>query len=143
MTVSPQTVSVFPGDDAMIEVSFAPPRSAKTVQGETSFAVRVMYREDTEGSTVEEGTVRGGGFSSLVAELVPRTARGSRSARTKLAVDSPGNAPVTVQFSGMDEEGELRFGFGTRMLTVEGGTTRYVPLKLRPRRRRTPTGSPH
>ncbi|GEC09561.1 hypothetical protein SSP24_72160 [Streptomyces spinoverrucosus] len=135
VTVSPQTVSVFPGDDATVEVSFAPPRSAKTVRGETSFAVRVMSREDTDGSAVEEGTVRVGGFCEVVAELVPRTARGSRRGRTKLAVDNLGNTPVTVQFSGVDEEGELKFGFGTRVLTVEGGTTRFVPLKLRPRRR--------
>ncbi|WP_405497630.1 hypothetical protein [Streptomyces sp. NBC_00096] len=133
--VEPETVNVFPGDDAVVMVTFAPPRSAEIPCGKKAFALRIMAQEDTEGSVIEEGTVEVGGFSEVAAELVPRTVRGARTARTKLAVDNLGNGPVTVQFTGKDESGAVDFRFKPVQTVVAGGTTQLIPLRMRMKRR--------
>ncbi|MFK0238368.1 COG1470 family protein [Streptomyces vinaceus] len=135
ISVEPASVNVFPGEDAVAQVVFRPPRSATVPGGTKTYAVRVMAQEDTEGSTVQEGSVEVGTYSEVTAELVPRTVRGARSARSRLAIDNVGNGPVSVQLMGGDESGEITFGFTPARLTVEGGTTRLVPVRMRMRRR--------
>ncbi|MCY0931990.1 hypothetical protein OTB20_38615 [Streptomyces sp. H27-H1] len=134
-TVQPESVNVFPGDDAVVVLTFTPPRSADVPCGTKAFALRIMAQEDTDGSVIEEGTVEVGGFAELAAELVPRTVRGARAARTKLAVDNFGNGPVTVQFTGKDESGAVGFRFKPAQTVVEGGTTQLIPVRMRMKRR--------
>ncbi|MEU6707906.1 COG1470 family protein [Streptomyces wuyuanensis] len=140
-TVEPSSINVFPGDDARATLTFAPPRSAEVTSGGKAFALRVMAREDTEGSVVQEGTVEVGTYTEVAGELVPRTVRGARVARTKVAVDNLGNGPVTVQLMGSDESGDLAFQFVPPKITIEAGTTRLVPLRVR-MKRRFMTGQP-
>ncbi|MGP3690567.1 hypothetical protein ACTVZO_38730 [Streptomyces sp. IBSNAI002] len=134
-SVQPSSVNVFPGDDAVAVLTFAPPRSAEVPCGKKAFALRVMAQEDTDGSVIEEGSVEVGGYADLAAEIVPRTARGARRARTKLAVDNYGNGPVTVQFTGKDESGDVDFVFKPVQTVVEGGTTQLIPVRMRMRKR--------
>ncbi|MFI8106590.1 hypothetical protein [Streptomyces sp. NPDC086023] len=134
-SVEPETVNVFPGDDAVAVLTFAPPRSSEVPCGTKAFALRVMAQEDTDGSVIEEGTVEVLGFSEVAAELVPRTARGARVARTKLAVDNLGNGPVTVQLTGKDESGAVAFRFKPVQTVVEGGTTVLIPVRMKMKRR--------
>ncbi|MFJ9605766.1 hypothetical protein ACIRS1_05335 [Kitasatospora sp. NPDC101176] len=135
VTVSPQEVSAFPGDVATAKLTFAPPRSADVAEGVIGYALRAMSQEDTEHSAIEEGSVRVGGFQEVETELVPRTIRGSRAARGRIAIDNLGNSPVPVRLSGTDEDGLLRFRFKPSTVTVDGGTTRMVPYRLRPKTR--------
>ncbi|MEV7418808.1 hypothetical protein [Streptomyces sp. NPDC089919] len=134
-SVEPESVNVFPGDDAVAVITFAPPRSADVPCGTKDFALRIMAQEDTDGSVIEEGTVEVLGFSEVAAELVPRTARGARTARTKLAVDNFGNGPVTVQFTGKDESGAVAFSFKPVQTVVEGGTTQLIPVRMKMKQR--------
>ncbi|MFE9566004.1 hypothetical protein ACFYM0_33430 [Streptomyces sp. NPDC006487] len=134
-SIEPESVNVFPGDDAVAVVTFAPPRSAEVPCGTKAFALRVMAQEDTDGSVIEEGTVEVLGYSEVAAELVPRTARGARTARTKLAVDNFGNGPVTVQFTGKDESGAVAFSFKPAQTVVEGGTTQLIPVRMKMKQR--------
>ncbi|MCX4781764.1 hypothetical protein [Streptomyces sp. NBC_01264] len=134
-TVRPASVNVFPGDDAVAVLTFEPPRSADVPCGKKAFALRIMAQEDTDGSVIQEGSVEVGGYADLAAELVPRTARGARRARTKLAVDNFGNGPVTVQFTGKDESGDIDFAFKPVQTVIEGGTTQLIPVRIRMRKR--------
>ncbi|MCB5164610.1 hypothetical protein LG634_07150 [Streptomyces bambusae] len=134
-TVEPETVNVFPGDDAVAVITFAPPRSSEVPCGKKAFALRVMAQEDTDGSVIEEGTVDVTGFSEVSAELVPRTVRGARRARTRLAVDNLGNGPVTVQLTGKDESGSVAFRFKPQQTVVDGGTTQLIPVRMKMKQR--------
>lgn len=134
-SVQPESVNVFPGDDAVAVLTFAPPRSAEVPCGKRAFALRVMAQEDTDGSVIEEGSVDVAGYADLAVELVPRTARGARTARTRLAVDNFGNGPVTVQFTGKDESGDVDFRFKPAQTVVEGGTTQLIRVRMRMRKR--------
>ncbi|MFF3159374.1 hypothetical protein [Streptomyces sp. NPDC057910] len=131
--VTPAEVRVFPGEVATADIVFSPPRKADIRPGRTGYALRVMSQEDTDRSTVIEGTVQVGGYHQVETELLSRALRGSRSARGRLAVDNLGNASVTVRLTGRDDEGKLRFRFPQPTVTVDGGTTRVVPYRLRPR----------
>ncbi|MFK0224027.1 hypothetical protein ACIQWN_38355 [Streptomyces vinaceus] len=135
ISVSPAQISVFPGEEAEAKITFSPGREDRIPQGPMPYAVRVMCQEDTEGSVVEEGVVEVGGYTELGSELLPRTVRAARTGWTKLALDNHGNTPVTMRLSAIDENGKLRFRFAPAVVTVEGGTTRLVPVRIRPRRR--------
>ncbi|MFJ7209258.1 hypothetical protein ACIQWR_37710 [Streptomyces sp. NPDC098789] len=128
-------VSVFPGEVATVDIVFTPPRDAGVRPGRTGFALRVMSQEDTDHSAVVEGTVSVAGFQEIETELISRTLRGSRGARGRLALDNLGNAPVTLRLTGADDDGKLRFTFPQLPVTVEGGTTRIVAYRLKPRTR--------
>ncbi|MET8756062.1 hypothetical protein ABZW32_39120 [Streptomyces sp. NPDC004667] len=128
-------VSVFPGEVATVDIVFAPPREASVRQGRIGFALRVMSQEDTDHSSIVEGTVSVGGYQQVETELISRTLRGSRSARGRIALDNLGNAPVTLRLTGTDDDGKLRFRFPDPSVTVQGGTTRIVSYRLKPRSR--------
>ncbi|MFD7084621.1 hypothetical protein [Streptomyces sp. NPDC059918] len=134
-SVFPDEVSVFPGEVTTVEIVFEPPREAGVKHGKVGYALRAMSQEDTEHSATVEGAVDITGYHEVGAELIARTLRGSRSARGRLAVDNLGNAPVTLRLTGADEDGKLRFHFSRPSVTVDGGTTRVVPYRLRPRSR--------
>ncbi|MFB7056463.1 hypothetical protein ACFCXT_25485 [Streptomyces vinaceus] len=128
-------VSIFPGEVATVDIVFSPPREAAVKEGRVGYAVRVMSQEDTENSAIVEGAVEVAGFRELETELISRTLRGSRSARGRLAVDNLGNSPVTVRLTGADDDAKLRFHFPRSSVTVDGGTTRVIPYRLKPRSR--------
>jgi hypothetical protein len=133
-TVSPDTVNVFPHQEATVELTFKPPRSADLPKGDVSFAVRVMSHEDTEGSTVEEGVVEIGGYTEPSIELVRRTVRGRRAARFRVVVTNRGNEAFETEVFAADPDDKLGFRFAQRQLTVVGGTSTIVRLRARPRK---------
>src|SRR5690348_12370503 len=57
MELDPPTVSLFPGAEETVRVIFRPPKASTSTAGPAPFAVRVLSREDPEGSVVEEGTI--------------------------------------------------------------------------------------
>jgi hypothetical protein len=134
-TVTPPTLSLFPGAEGTVTVTFAPARVASVAAGPTPFAIRVNAQEDPGGSAVEEGTVDVGAFSDVTVELIPRTVRGRRSARTELAVDNRSNVPYRALLSGADPEQVLRFGFRPPFIDLPAGSAAYSRVTLQPARR--------
>lgn len=134
-TVEPPSVSLFPGDDGRAFVRFAPPRRAGLPAGPVPFAVKVTSREDPDGSVVEEGTVEVEPFADSLAELVPRTARGRRSAVYDLAVDNRGNHPLNATLEPVEPDGLLSFRFDPPALLVEPGTASFSRVRVAARRR--------
>ena len=133
--VEPSTLSLFPGVEGQADVRFAPPRSYDTTAGTVPFGVRVASREDPDGSVVEEGVVEVGRFADVVAELVPRTSRGRRSARHDLAVDNRGNTRINASLSARDPDNLLRFEMDPPALVAEPNTAVFTRIKVKPNRR--------
>ncbi|MEV6717996.1 hypothetical protein AB0M48_38830 [Lentzea sp. NPDC051208] len=131
-TLSTSTVNVFPQQEATVELIFAPPRSADIPAGEVSFAVRVLSREDTEGSTVHEGTIEIGGFTDPALELMPRTAGGKLTASFRVVVTNTGNAPFEADLFAADPDDKLGLRLRERRVRVDGGTSVIVKLRARP-----------
>jgi type II secretory pathway pseudopilin PulG len=134
-SVEPAQVNVLPGESATVTVRFAPPRSPEVPAGPAPFGVRVSAREDPGGSVVEEGTIEVAPFTDLAAEVVPNKAQGSTGARYEVAIDNLGNYPVPLTIEAIDREDELRFWLQRSTFDLEPGTTAFIRMRARPRRR--------
>lgn len=133
--IEPPSLSLFPGDEAVANVRFRPPRDATVLTGELPFGLRVASKEDPTGSAVEEGTVEVGQFTDTFAELVPRTSRGRRRARHELAVDNRGNARMNATLTAVDPDELLRFEVSPPALVVEPGSAGFAKVTVRPVKR--------
>lgn len=131
-SIEPPVVSLFPGAQGEVTVTFAPPRSAEVAAGEVPFGVRVASKEDVAGSTVEEGTLAVAAFEDVTVELVPRTSHGRRGAKASFRVDNRGNAPLLAQMAASDPDANLRFGFRPAAIDVAPGMAAIVSLQIRP-----------
>ena len=97
------------------------------------FAVRVKSREDARASLVEEGVVEVGPFNDTTAELIPRTAKGSSSARAQLALDNRGNVRINARLTAADPDRKLNFTITPPALTAEPGTASFASIRIHPR----------
>ncbi|HEX9259956.1 MAG TPA: hypothetical protein VF855_10505 [Acidimicrobiales bacterium] len=135
IAVEPPTVSLFPGAEETVRVVFRPPRVHTTLAGTSPFAVKVVSREDPEGSAVEEGSVTVDAFDDRNAELMPRTARGRRKAGYQVAIDNRGNARANVQLTPLDTEDAVDVALQPPAMAIEPGTAQIAKVRVKPRKR--------
>ena len=121
-TVTPATVSLFPGSDGTVDVRFRPPRTSSARAGAVDFAVRVAATQ-ADDSTVEEGTLTVEPFVDLAAHITPRTSEAKRKSKHVVSIDNRGNAPVTVSVSASDPDEALAFEATPSSVTIEPGET--------------------
>lgn len=133
--VEPATVNLMPGDVATVAVHFRPPRSSAVRAGAVPFGVRVHSREDPAGSVVDEGVIQVAAFTDIQVELVPPTSHCRRVAKYEVVLDNAGNHPAALELLPSDAEQRLRFRVEHPTLTLEPGTTAFVPLRARPVKR--------
>ncbi len=131
----PPTISLFPGAEQVGRVAFRPPRSSAVPAGPMPFGLHARSREDPDGSTVEEGVIQVGPFADPFAELVPRTSRGSLSARHDLAVDNRGNTRLDAELEASDADRLLRFDVRPPGLVVEPGMAGFARVDVKPAKR--------
>jgi hypothetical protein len=132
--VEPATVNLLPGEEATARIVFQPPRSSRVAHGPAAYALRVMSREDTAGSSVQEAVVEVGPFSEVVGEMLPRTSTGRRAGRHQVALDNLGNHPELVSLAASDPDLKLKFRIEPVNLTLEPGTATFVKVQARPKR---------
>lgn len=133
--VQPASINLLPGAEEVARIVAAPPRSPDVPAGEVTFALRVLSREDTAGSVIEELVAVVAPFTEIAADLVPRTSRGSRKGRHELAVDNVGNHPTMVEIRPDDPDGMLRFRVEQSVLDTSPGTATFVDVVARPTKR--------
>ena len=133
--LEPPELSLFPGAEGEIKVSFAPPREATTQSGEIPFGLKVVSKEDPEDSVVEEGMLEVGTYADLGAELLPRTSRGRLAGKHELAFDNRGNRRINAQLSAADPDNKLRFRFSPPALVSPPGTAVFAKVAVRPKRK--------
>ena len=100
----PPVLSLFPGQDGVATITFAPPRAAFPRAGTFPFGVRVKAAAEPTGGAVEEGRVTVSPFADATAEIVPVTSRGSKTGRHEVVVTNNGNAPVAVVVGAVDPD---------------------------------------
>lgn len=132
--VAPAQHNLLPGEEGRVLVTFAPPRSFRLEEGPVPYAVRVMSREDTAGSVIEEGTLQIAGFSELAAELMPRTSTGRWRGHHELALDNLGNRPQLVSIVAGNPDLKLDFDIRPANPTLEPGTATFVKIVAKPKR---------
>jgi hypothetical protein len=133
-TVAPPSLSLFPGAEEAVTITFSPPRSPSVAAGQLPFGVHVLSKEDPQGSVVEEGVLDVAPFSDVHAELAPRTSRGSRGASHDLAIDNRGNAPINATLSAVDPDRLLNFDLRPPGVVAEPGSASFAKVGVHPRR---------
>jgi hypothetical protein len=102
--------------------------------GEHPYALLIVSREDTAGSSVHEGVATVAGFTGLDAQIVPRSTQGRRKGRTTLAVDNLGNYRLSVAALAYDENDLVTFRFRPRSARIRPGTASFLKVAVRPRK---------
>jgi hypothetical protein len=131
----PPTLSLFPGAEGVTRISFRPPRVSSTPAGAVRFGVMVRSREDSAGSTVEEGTLDVAAFQASSAELIPRTSHGGRRGRHELAIDNRGNSRLEAAVSGVDPNRLVSFDIDPPNVSVDPGGASFARMLVKPVRR--------
>ncbi len=132
--VEPAEVNLLPGASATAKITFRPPRLATRAPGEVPFGLRVMSREDPDGSRIEEGVVQVGEFSDLGVSLVPKSATGRRSAHFRLVVENRGNRREDLTVDASDPDLKLAFRARPDSFSASPGTATFVRLTTVPRK---------
>jgi hypothetical protein len=106
--VEPVSLSLFPGVEGTVTITFAPPRASTPRAGIHPFGIRVRPAADPAGSTVEEGRITVTPFTSVAADIVPQTSRGPRVGHHQVIVVNRGNAPSDVAVTAEDPDRRLK-----------------------------------
>jgi Tol biopolymer transport system component len=137
-TVTPPSISLFPGTAGAVQVRFAPPRNASVPPTTETFGIRVRATADATFSFVEEGTLTVHPFAELAARIVPRTSRASllhRRATHRLILENTGNAALVVEAAAADPDERLDLSVAPPAVTVNPGGTATVVVAVRARQR--------
>jgi len=131
-TVSPSTVSLFPGAEESAKLTFSPPTGPSPRAGRIVFGVRVRSIGHPADSVVEEGAVTVLPATATKAAIVPQTSRGSRAGHHEVTVTNAGNLPIEVTIQPADPDRQLSFDARPSRLVLEPGATGSVRLGVRP-----------
>jgi hypothetical protein len=133
--VEPGVLRLFPGAEGIVTVRFRPPRTPTTRAGLTPFGVKVISKEDSEGTIVEEGTLEVGEFSDNTVEMIPRTSRGRLGASHDVYIDNRGNQRVSTVIDAADPDDNLQFRISPPSTTVDPGNATRVRVRAQPKKR--------
>jgi hypothetical protein len=134
-SVEPAVLRLFPGAEGMVTVRFRPPKSPTTRAGLTPFGVKVISKEDPEGTIVEEGTLEVGAFSENTVELIPRTSRGRLGASHDVYIDNRGNQRIGTTIDAVDPDENLEFRINPPSTAVDPGGATRVKVRAKPKKR--------
>jgi hypothetical protein len=140
-TLDPPTLSLYPGSEARVNVTFAPPRSSRAGVGAVPYAVHVLPTERPMFAVAPEGMVTVLPFTETTAEIIPRTSKGRRRGKHEVAVDNRGNVPIMAEIVGGDPDNQLTVTPSPARLQVPPGQALFTTVAVRNRKRHW-TGPP-
>lgn len=130
-TVEPPELSLYPGTDGEVTISFSVPRNTSVTAAELPFAVMVQPRENPNDTAVPECVVDVAGFIQTDQELSPRMSQARWRTTHSLAVDNRGNHPIRVFLRGQDADDQLRVRCKPDVLLIEPGNAAFSKIKIR------------
>lgn len=130
-TVEPPELSLYPGSDGEVTISFSMPRNTSVVAAELPFAVMVQPRENPNDTAVPECVVDVAGFIQTDRELSPRMSQARWRTTHSLAVDNRGNHPIRVFLRGEDADDQLRIRCRPDVLVIDPGDAAFSKIKIR------------
>jgi Fibronectin type III domain len=131
--VDPSTVSVLPGREAELNVTFTPPGGAKAPSGIVPFAVRATSEVESRYSAVAEGTLELAGVAGLQMWAANNAASGRWSGRYQLEFANQGNAGARIAINARDPSAAMRVSVEEPLIDLRPGGRTSTKLKAKAR----------
>jgi hypothetical protein len=126
-------VSVLPGKEAEVAITFRPPAKAQTPTGSVPFAIRAVSEVGSSSSAVAEGRLELAGAAGLQAWADNTAASGRWSAKYHLTFANQGNAPVRLAVTAHDPASTLKFILADEVVDVPPGGQIATEVKAKTR----------
>lgn len=144
-TVTPAVVTLFPGEQASVDVELRPPLSPTTTAGLTSLAVRIVPHENPDFVALAETGIEITEFIEQRMNIVQPVLRGRRRADFEVTVENNGNRAASLRLHYLEPTGRTEAAFDPPSLVVEPGTMGLAVVRVRSlsfRRQRTARAIP-
>ncbi len=134
--VDPPLVTLFPGAEQTLRVSFRPPRSSTITAGEMTMTLRVVPQGDPDDVTTADALVRILAFDDRRLSIVQPVVRGRERAVFDIVVENDGNTRSTSRLSIVDPTNRVGARFEPPSVAVEPGGREVVRARVSARRQR-------
>ncbi len=134
-SITPTTLSVYPGDEQRAVARFAPARGPQSPAGVAPFEIVARSAIHSDVRDTARGRLTVTPFENLTAVLTPEVSRGRRPGNHQVSVTNSGNMPVNTQLIFRDQDGELTFEPRGGGAMLPPGATQYFPVLINGRRR--------
>lgn len=144
-TVTPAVVTLFPSEQASVDVELRPPLSPTTTAGLTSLAVRIVPHENPDFVALAETGIEITEFIEQRMNIVQPVLRGRRRADFEVTVENNGNRAASLRLHYLEPTGRTEAAFDPPSLVVEPGTMGLAVVRVRSlsfRRQRTARAIP-
>lgn len=124
-TISNPRFSLVPNAREEVQIVIHPPRRHDSQAGEYDFAVHIDSREQ------EREFIAAGSFTVLPYESASINLSAMRAKRDfKVVAENSGNAPITIDLAGRDDEQAFRYRFASPAVELQPGEKAIVPLRV-------------
>ncbi len=127
ITVEPDVLRVYPGQDATAVLHAAPPRDPMAGAGRGGFRVTVAATIQPGVTAATGGVLTLTPFHDVRAELEPHASRGGSAGRYQVRLVNGGNAPLRVRLDAEEADAALRLEVG-RVFDLPPGRAAVAPL---------------
>ncbi len=134
-SITPTTLSVYPGDEQHAVLRFAPARDPHSRAGVALFDIVARSAIHADVSDVARGRLTVAPFEDLRAVLIPEVSTGRRAGCHQVSVTNGGNVAVDVEVAFQSQDGELVFEPRTSAVMLPPGASQDFPVLINGRRR--------
>lgn len=133
-TVRPDTISVLPGREEQVQVTFSSPSGPSARPGSYRFGVRAVSAVDPTSSALAEAMLELGGASGVRAWLGTSSTGGRWSGHADLHLENLGNKNVRLAVTAHDPTGDLRVNVAPDVVDLLPGVPTVVQVGVKTNR---------
>ncbi len=135
-TVSPPTLTLFPGADEIVQVCLRPPRSHAVTAGSTPLTIRIVPHGNPDDVATAEATITVLEYDDRRISLAQPVMRARRRQEFDVVLDNQGNSRTSCRLSVTDPTSRLSSRFDPPSLGIDAGMNDTARLRIKARRRR-------
>jgi hypothetical protein len=133
VTLSVLSASLFPGDEAQVQLGIQLPRSSEVKAGRYEVRLKVISKRDPSVQSTVEVALDVEGFLLFDVGLRPKKVRG-RKGTYQVGITNSGNVKTTYTLGAQDPDEKWQFKLRQDTVVVDPGSTVDVPLVVKPRK---------
>ncbi len=135
-TVTPPTMTLYPGADEIAHVTLRPPRSYAVPAGQTPLIVRIVPHGNPDDVATAESMITVLEYDDRRVSLAQPVMRARRRQEFDVVFDNQGNSRTSCRLTVVDHTSRLSGRFDPPSLGVDPGMNDTTRLRVKVRRRR-------